>query len=442
MAPMVLSLPKVIPGVFLMALGLFAFWLVGLSRLRGWYLIAIVVLALALFLYGVRLVWAWLADRKAALRELLPGEVLSARPWLRVRAWRRREIVFGSPVSTVFLLLACLFFGAPALLFLWAGITDPATRSGESLRITGLLWGSVMAFILVALTYWRLRHWRYGNSVCRLITLPGRLGGWLKADVECALPAGADDAVIVRLKNMESRGRSVAELWRMEQRIAVPVQADRTVVNVRLQIPRASGQKVLSPNAGALARFAAPWWVLEVEKKVPGIDFLAQFGVPVYDVPEMPEAPAPRLPMEQASRSDPAGSWAAALITVAGAAGLVAITYQASRSGWLSTSIMQPSAQWMASERFQRELDVWSMSHYPPAIEGRCAGGREEYRSDWQPIPPNTRFIARWDMTARFYNLKNREYAAAGYALESTTRFTDCSGVEAVQATWLKRSPQ
>ena len=90
MAPMVLSLPKVIPGVFLMALGLFAFWLVGLSRLRGWYLIAIVVLALALFLYGVRLVWAWLADRKAALRELLPGEVLSARPWLRVRAWRRR----------------------------------------------------------------------------------------------------------------------------------------------------------------------------------------------------------------------------------------------------------------------------------------------------------------------------------------------------------------
>jgi hypothetical protein len=300
-----------------------------------------------------------------------------------------------------------------------------------------LLVGLMLGFIVAGLTYWRLRHWRYGDSVCRLITLPGRLGGWLKADVYCALPGGADDTVTVRLKNMESRGRSVAELWRMEQRITVPVQGARTVVNVRLQIPRASDQKVLSPNAGALERFAAPWWVLEVEKKVLGIDFLAQFGVPVYDVPEMPEAPAPQA--GQASAPDSAGRWMAALLTAAGVAALVAISDQASRTGWLSTSIMQPSARWMASERYQRELDVWSMSHYPPAIEGRCAGGREEYRSDWQPIPPNSRFIARWNMTSRFYDLKNREYTAMGYTLETSTRFTDCSGVETVQATWLKR---
>jgi len=438
MAPMVFGVPKLIPGVFLMALGLLGYWLFGLSRLRGWILIAILGVALAFFLYGLRLVWAWRADRKAALRELLPGEVLAARPWLRVRAWRSREIVFGSPVSTVFLLLAYLFFGGPALFFLWLGITDPPTRSGESLWPV-LLVGLMLAFVVVGLTYWRLRHWRYGDSVCRLITLPGRLGGWLKADVDCALPGGADDTVTVRLKNMESRGRSVAELWRMEQRIAVPVQGARTVVNVRLQIPRASGQKVLSPNAGALERFAAPWWVLEVEKKVSGIDFLAQFGVPVYDVPEMHEAPAPQPQAGQVSVPDSAGRWMAALITVAGVAALVAISDQASRTGWLSTSIMQPSVRWMASERYQRELDAWSMSHYPPAIEGRCAGGHEEYRSDWQPMPPNSRFIARWNMASRFYDLKNREYTAMGYTLETSTRFTDCSGVETVQATWLKK---
>jgi hypothetical protein len=103
---MVFGVPKLIPGVFLMALGLLGYWLFGLSRLRGWTLIAILAVALAMFLYGLRLVWAWRADRKAALGELLPGEVLAARPWLRVHAWRRREIVFGSPVSTVILLLA------------------------------------------------------------------------------------------------------------------------------------------------------------------------------------------------------------------------------------------------------------------------------------------------------------------------------------------------
>jgi hypothetical protein len=439
MAPMVFGVPKVIPGVFFMALGLGGYWLFGLSRLRGWTLIAIVILTLTFFLYGVRLVWAWLADRKETVKELLPGEVLTGRPWLRVHAWRRREIVFGSPVGTGVLLLAYLFFGAPALLFLWAGFTDSPTQSGASLRIAGLLLGSLLGFILVALTYWRLRHWRYGNSVCRLITLPGRLGGWLKADVDCALPGGADDTVTVRLKNMEPRGRSVAELWRMEQRMAVPVQGERTVVAVRLQIPRAMGQRVLSPNASAMDRFAAPWWVLEVEKKVPGIDFLAQFGVPVYDVPEMPETPAPQLQAQQASGSDRAGRWMAALITVAGAAALVAITYQASRIGWLSTSIMAPSADWMTRERYQRELDVWSMSHYPPAIEGRCAGGREAFRSDWQPIPPHTRFMTWYSLTRRDYERKSIEYAASGYTLESTTQYTDCAGVAKFQATWLKR---
>ena len=439
MSPMVFGVPKVIPGIFVMALGLGGYWLFGLSRIRGWTLIAIVVVTLALFLYGMRLVWAWFADRRAALTELLPGELLKARPWLRVHAWRRREIVFGSPVGSLVLLLAYLFFGAPALFFLWVGITDPPTQSGESLRIAGLLMGSALGFIVAGLTYWRLRHWRYGNSVCRLITLPGRLGGWLKADVECALPMGTDDTVILRLKNMEARGRSVAELWRMEERIAVPVQGVRTVVNVRLQIPRARGQKVLSPNASALERFSAPWWVLEVEKKVPGIDFLAQFGVPVYDVPEMPEAPAPQLQSGPASGADLIGRWMAALITVAAVAALVAITYQASRIGWLSTSIMKPSATWMAPERYQREFDVWSMSHYPPAIEGRCAGGREEYRSDWQPIPPRTAFMTWYGMSKRDYERKRSEYAASGYSLESTTRYTDCSGAEKVQATWLKR---
>lgn len=436
MAPMVFGVPKAIPGVFLMALGLGGYWLFGLSRIRGWTLIAIVVVTLALFLYGMRLVWAWLADRKAVLTDLLPSEVLKGRPWLRVHAWRRREIVFGSPVGTGVLLLAYLFFGAPALLFLWAGFTDPPTQSDASLRIAGLLMGSLLAFILVALTYWRLRNWRYGNSVCRLITLPGRLGGWLKADVECALPGGTDDTVIVRLKNMESRGRSVAELWRMEQRMVVPVQGERTIVAVRLQIPRAKGQKVLSPNASAMDRFAAPWWVLEVEKKVPGIDFLAQFGVPVYDVPEMPEVPTPQPP---ASGSDSTGRWLAALIVVAGVAAFAAITYQASRIGWLSTSIMAPSADWMTRERYQRELDAWSMSHYPPAIEGRCAGGREAFRSDWLPIPPHTRFMTWYNLTRGDYERKSIEYAASGYTLESTTQYTDCAGVAKFQATWLKR---
>ncbi len=225
----------------------------------------------------------------------------------------------------------------------------------------------------------------------------------------------------------------------MEQRISVPVQGERTVVQVRLQIPRSTDQRLLSPNASALERFFAPWWVLELEKHVPGIDFMAQFGVPVYDVPEGPEPSVPEPPAAGARASDPAGRWIAGAITFAGAAALAAITHQASRTGWLSTGLMAPSAAWMTRARFQRELDVWSMSHYPLAIEGRCAGGAEEYRSEWASIPPQTRFMAWYAMSGRHYEMKIREYAAQGYALESTTQYADCAGAAKHQATWLKK---
>jgi hypothetical protein len=263
----------------------------------------------------------------------------------------------------------------------------------------------------------------------------------LKADLDCALPAGGDDIVTVRLRNMVQRGRSFVEVWRMERRLAVRVEGERTVVNVQLQIPRAPEQKVLSAGASWLDRLFAPSWVLELEKKVAGIDFLVRFSVPVYDVPEMPEAPAPLPRAEQPSVLDPAGKWTAGLVSAMGAAAFVAITYQAGEEGWLSTGLMRPSAEWMVRDRFQREFDVWSRSHYPLAIEGRCVGGQLEYRTAWEPIPRQASFWAWYGMSRRAYELKQREYAASGFRLESTTSFSDCSGAERVQAIWLKRGP-
>lgn len=240
---------------------------------------------------GIRLLRTWRVERK----ELPPEAELALRPWLRNPLWRHREILFNNPVSDSALALAYFFFGLPALGFLWAGITDPPTYTGERMdqafRLELLLVGAVLAFVVGGLTYWRLRRTRYGNSVCRLLTLPGVVGGWLKADVECALPAGVDDLVTVRLKNVVPRGRRFTELWRMEQSIAVPVApATRTVVPVRLRIQRVAAQQpmTVAGDGASWLLTRVPIWILEVEKKVPGIDFLAAFQVPVYDTPNAP----------------------------------------------------------------------------------------------------------------------------------------------------------
>ncbi len=346
----------------------------------------------------------------------------------------------GRLVGTPVLLLAYVFFGGPALFFFWLAIAIPSTQSGESLRLTGLLMGSLLGFIVVGLTYWRLRYAKYGDSVCRLLTLPGRVGGWLKADVDCALPAGSDDTVIVRLKNMVQAGRTAKEVWRMEQRLAVPVQGSRSVVPVRLQIPRSPKQALLAPDAGALARFAAPWWVLEVEKQVSGIDFKAQFGVPVYDLPELAAAPAPP-PVPGAPLDDAAGRGIAGAIGVAAAAAFAAITYQAAQVGWLSASVLAPSAAWMSGERFQREFTAWSASHYPASIEGRCAGGRDEFRSEWTGLPEGTAYYAWYGMGRDWFERRSREYAEKGFRLEANSRFVGCAGADLFQGTWLKPRP-
>ena len=103
-------------------------------------------------------------------------------------------------------------------------------------------------------------------------------------------------------------------------------------------------------------------------------------------------------------------------------------------------SLYRPSADWMTSERLQREFDAWSRNgYYPPRIEGRCETDGERFRPEWSPLPANTRFMTWWGMTRRDYERNGRAYTASGFSLESSTQYTDCRGVEKVQATWLRR---
>lgn len=166
--------------------------------------------------------------------------------------------------------------------------------------VKGSLFGAAVIFAagiaMVGITgqrglIWRLRRRRYGESVCRLLTLPGVVGGWLKADVECRLPPGPEP-VIVRLRNVRGEGKTERELWRMEQGLALTPPAAPgapVIVPVRLQIPLDPSQHAIPPDQRYFsirqhAFFVDPtFWFLDIRKKAAGLDFLATFSVPVYD---------------------------------------------------------------------------------------------------------------------------------------------------------------
>lgn len=425
-------LPRIFPGAFWMIVGLGAYWLVSIGRFKAWLALAGIAIGAALFAYGAWLVWTWPRQREKT-REAPPGrgdEV--GRPWLLSRPWRRRRIVYGTPVGSGVMVLAWIFFGLPALFFLGAGIVGEVSART---RVEGLAVGGMLAFVVVAVSYWRFRQWRYGDSVCRLITLPGAVGGWLKADVECGLPGGGTAAI--RLRNMIP-GRRPREVWRMEATVDVPAaDGGRTLVPVRLQVPRSADQQLAPLQPGSKEwLFGAPFWLLEVEQKLPGIDYFSQFMVPVYDVPSAlvdEGPPSPELPLPP----DRVRPVIAAAFLVAGIAAAIFLTH---RANWPQGGFFTPSSEWISRAGFARQLDVWpDFGYYPATIEGRCAGDGVQYRGDWKPIPAGTRFMAWYDMNERHYEFRNREYAASGYAASSVSRYTDCGGSVKVQAVWLKR---
>ena len=200
--------------------------------------------------------------------------------WLRKPAWRERVIVYGKQVRGLLVALVWLLFPGPfALMFAMSLAVERFDLAPALFAATAFF-----SFIAALPTYLWLRHRRYGASECRLLTLPGTIGGRFEADVLCALPAD-DEPVVVSLVNYQP-GKRPVELWRMEQQLAVPVIAGtRALVPVRLDVPRHRDQAMPSLNPGWQERLLGePFWLLKVDKKAKGVDFHAEFHVPVYDL--------------------------------------------------------------------------------------------------------------------------------------------------------------
>ena len=218
------------------------------------------------------------------------GRASSGEPWLRNRQWASRELVDQRGLGWAVLLIAYVV-GAATLAGVWATL-----REGAGEKSIGVIVLAVFVIgILAVLTRLRVRGMRYGKTVCRLITLPGVVGGWFKADVRCGLPPHIGP-VTVRLKNTNTRGRFTQLLWSMEQSCPLeplPGNGDtHSIVKVRLRVPRDRSQRFILPDMefllGAPADGVA--WILEVEKKSRGVDFAAVFNVPIYDTRGAPPA--------------------------------------------------------------------------------------------------------------------------------------------------------
>ena len=220
------------------------------------------------------------SDLRAVGSRRAVDEPANEQPWLDNPQWAAREIrtepvIRGGPLAAAYAVLGWI----PVVLVMEAlGTPQPFD---EILQMLGIAVMSV--FVLGWLSYSWLAYCRYGTSVCRLLTLPGVIGGRFEADIECGLSCGPGAPVIVRLKNRTLRGKIAQVHWQMETRVEAaafrPHGDQRVVISIRLQIPRDAAQR---PCVAEPIGFV-PQWLLEISRESPGIDYRAEFDVPVFD---------------------------------------------------------------------------------------------------------------------------------------------------------------
>ena len=96
-------------------------------------------------------------------------------------------------------------------------------------------------------------------------------------------------------------------------------------------------------------------------------------------------------------------------------------------------------SNWMTSAQYQQDFNTRANAgFYPHKVDGKCQSGIEEFRAEWRKTPSGDRFLAHHGIDRGAYDSKNREYTSKGFSLVFVTTFTDCSGVDRYQATWLK----
>jgi hypothetical protein len=153
----------------------------------------------------------------------------------------------------------------------------------------------LIGLLLIVMTFrtWSRKR-KFGISVMKLDTLPAYLGDRLRCSIKTGVPALDDPAKIFyvrfqcaqRTSSRDSEGKkrvSEKELWGEEKEVYAQLSESMKTLNVSIyfSVPPDLPPTELIPEDDRIL------WRLSVTCKVPGVDYAAQFEVPVY--PDHPD---------------------------------------------------------------------------------------------------------------------------------------------------------
>lgn len=216
------------------------------------------------------------AMKQAALRGAKPDQ-----PWLWRDDWAAGYAQDTLGGGSLFLFAFAVIWNLIAwmvMLAAWRGTTTPP-------MLFLLFFPAVGIVIFLAASYQLLRRRKYGKSICRLNAMPIEPGRAFSGEVETHVQEPPEDGFLLQLRCIQriARGRSTQEhtLW-----------SETTTISRGALVPAEAGMRVpftLTFPADADAENTEPratvHWRLKVTSNVPGIDYAAEFELPVFRTP-------------------------------------------------------------------------------------------------------------------------------------------------------------
>jgi hypothetical protein len=237
------------------------------------------------------------ADEEAGRRAQFPEQ-----PWKWKKQWLVPVIESNAGSSAVLMCFFAIFWNALSLPGAWFVWHDPHPKKGAYFIF---IFPVIGLGILASAIYQTVRWRKFGRSRFVPSTMPGPIGGYLGGVIEVAarvIPE-ADARLSLKCIRREIRGsgksRSTTEnvLWEHEVRIARDkwvTGLGGTQIPVLFYIPPECGGTDDSDRNNEVL------WRLSASAAVPGVDFSAQFIVPVFATGETAPPPEPGHPLLEA----------------------------------------------------------------------------------------------------------------------------------------------
>jgi hypothetical protein len=210
------------------------------------------------------------------------------KPWLARSDWATGQIRSSGGASTALTVVAVLvMYWNIASLPLYRKLPEVFDQVGFPWNWLVLIFPAIGALLIVLLLYHVIQRRKFGESWLQFASTPGVVGGQLAGVVRTSKPVPATEGFRIQLSCFDwvsdGDSRTKKALWQDERHIMEPMRGDfgeGTVVPVLFAIPIKCLESARPDSTTGVH------WQLQVSAKLPGVDYKAQFDVPVFKTAE------------------------------------------------------------------------------------------------------------------------------------------------------------